>query len=104
MIIQNDPYRGFSGIISIQFFQQSNKFAASMSVMNLSNDMAIMQIQRRQNRQSPKALVFIIPHDPGLLSWFWHNIRRNILDGLHARLLIHGYGNNRGNAGVPYLP
>ena len=66
-----------------------------MSVMNLSHDMAVVQIQSRQNRQSTQALVLEIPHHPGLLSRFGHNVRRDVLDSLHARFLIHGYGNNR---------
>ena len=35
MIIQDDPYSGFGGIVSVHFFQQGDKFYTTMFVREL---------------------------------------------------------------------
>src|ERR1035437_5421706 len=51
--------------------------------------MTVVQIQRRQDRASTQALVFVIAADSGIFAGNGRQIRSGIGEGLQSRLLIH---------------
>lgn len=57
MVVQNDPDGALLRVMLIKFFEQQDKLAATMARMNLSEDLAIVQVYARQDGQRPMALV-----------------------------------------------
>src|SRR5258708_5754396 len=68
MVVQNDPYGAVGRIVLVQILKQSDKFAAAMSPLNARSNVALVQVQRRQNRTCSEALVFMIAADVGMFA------------------------------------
>src|SRR6266481_7433071 len=63
MIIQNNPNRHPSRIISVQVLEQRDELPAAMSLLDPRHDVPVMQIQRSQDRKSPVPFVFRVATD-----------------------------------------
>src|SRR5450759_4541445 len=68
LIIQDDPDGAIRRVVSVEILEQGDEFAAAVPALNAGCDMALMQIQRRENRARSKALVLMIPAHAGIMS------------------------------------
>src|SRR5450759_3118046 len=94
MIIQDDPDGAIRRVVWVEILEQGDEFAAAVPALNAGCDMALMQIQRRENRARSKALVLMIPAHAGMFSWYRGQVGRGVGDGLKARLFIDGNRND----------
>ena len=66
-----------------------------MPALNAGRDMALVQIQRRQNGTGSESFVFMVAGHARMFSWDRGQVGRSVGDGLKAGLFIHRNGNDR---------
>ena len=60
VVVQHDAYGAPGRIVLVEILEQRDEFATAMPALNAGCDMALVQIQRRQNGTGSKASVFMI--------------------------------------------
>ena len=60
MVVEDQSDGAASGVPGIQVFQQTDELAAAVPPFDAGGYMAVVQVQRRQNRTSAQSLVFVV--------------------------------------------
>src|SRR5579863_2127494 len=95
MVIRDNSNGAHGRIVLVQILEQRDEFATAMPALNAGRDMALVEIQRRQNGTGSKPSVFMIASHLWMFSGHWRQVRRGMGDGLKAGLFIHRNGNDR---------
>lgn len=59
-MLSQEPCLGVAGVVLVQIFKQCNELPAAVPAFHPSRDVAVVQIQPRENRACPQPLVFVI--------------------------------------------
>src|SRR5258706_9034919 len=81
MVVQNDPYSAVRRIVLVEIFEQRDEFPAAMSPFNACRNMALMQVQCRENGTCSETFVFMIAAHVRMFSRNWGAIGRGVGDG-----------------------
>jgi len=68
VIVEDQPNGAVGRIARIQVFQQIDELSAAVAPFDAGGYMAIVQVQRCQNRASAQSLVLVIASDCGMFT------------------------------------
>ena len=89
MVVENYSNGAPGRIVSVEVLEQGDEFPATMPALNAGRDMALVQIQRRQNGTGTEPFVFMIAGHARMFSRDRGQVGRSVGDGLKAGLFIH---------------
>ncbi len=76
MIVQDQADRAFGRIIRVQILEQTDELNAPVPLLDASDNVAIKEIQARQNRPGPMPDILLIASERGVFAGDRRQVRR----------------------------